>query len=964
MAMIGPLIESELMIGGSGSILFKTDVPHSMAAWGGDNAALDGADGNNVKNYNLLLQESLEFLLFRTEAGQDYFYRRGAEGAYTFESAPPGVGMLDKFIVRDYEDLGNGDYLSDGMRGLYLKPGSTTQYGDALSELLGGLVGLVLPIVAGSSVDPSTLATMSFADQVGLLVNKVVLPMIPDLNYMRIPADATTLRQLGTYILVDMLSDILPEKKYDLTTRNRPLPADGSLTQTQVFYATAGAALEYKSTPTQLNPHTDGVFVALADLLRYYLNPLMPSLNLPENQTFDGMMNALIGWALGSFGGLLREVPAAGGYTTTGWDRITYLLFGPGGTDNGAANAGILRKDWLPTDIAQESPLLKKLLVDHLVGAVLDLDFTKLFSLFRSYENKGGGGGELERCGPIQLVLHVVARLLNSVLKVPTSSTIIDWNFTTLDQLLSGSNSVNGLGTLVRMLCEQIGQIDISSSILGGALPLLASLLGMWSEADFLPHMTEEMVPYNATPEMVRTKLNQILPSEQSVEWYDPAYIHFGPENVKFEFMYRYNMFSSARSAASALLDRYDALTDDDPENDGEMVLPTQMEWDDVWVKLGFYTDGSVTFGGRSGEPITTSLRNSLSVQNGGLEFQHLLETLQRVQAEDYKYKDDPEDPLCPPNWTSTSWAVYSRAYEYANDLIERYYNMDLTRDGQPFITQAMITRSRHELNIAEKQLAAFKAMADYVAFDAALLQLESVYLEREYYIESAVNELVAVLTQAREFPLDYESGDQSKVNAMVEKMTLVLALLQNGANRRLLLHAKSGAAVATFEELSPYPGTNLGATPPPITRVLYRVPQGFSSAGGKVLHTNYVERFGQGTSAIYTASAIATKGGVTYLGTGSCIALGVQAGKGTQARYDDGVRVLVFGDVNGDAMCDAQDAIRIDMYLAGKMTLDRLQEEAADVNDDGPVDSLDREIMRQSGLGKHKFDLAKLTVG
>ncbi len=84
-----------------------------------------------------------------------------------------------------------------------------------------------------------------------------------------------------------------------------------------------------------------------------------------------------------------------------------------------------------------------------------------------------------------------------------------------------------------------------------------------------------------------------------------------------------------------------------------------------------------------------------------------------------------------------------------------------------------------------------------------------------------------------------------------------------------------------------------------------------------------------------------------SYMGTGSTVTL---AYGGRQSVYT----AVVFGDVNGDAWYDGQDAAIVTCIINGLLTEENIGEaayKAADCNHDGVIDAADREILEQAGV-------------
>ena len=67
-----------------------------------------------------------------------------------------------------------------------------------------------------------------------------------------------------------------------------------------------------------------------------------------------------------------------------------------------------------------------------------------------------------------------------------------------------------------------------------------------------------------------------------------------------------------------------------------------------------------------------------------------------------------------------------------------------------------------------------------------------------------------------------------------------------------------------------------------------------------------------------------------------------------------DKYTVLIYGDINGDGMCDGQDAVLVNLYTSG-MLIDEQAEKviqmALDCNHDNVIDYNDKDLVENSGL-------------
>lgn len=93
-------------------------------------------------------------------------------------------------------------------------------------------------------------------------------------------------------------------------------------------------------------------------------------------------------------------------------------------------------------------------------------------------------------------------------------------------------------------------------------------------------------------------------------------------------------------------------------------------------------------------------------------------------------------------------------------------------------------------------------------------------------------------------------------------------------------------------------------------------------------------------------------------LGTGTVIELCNEDGNVIKT-----YKLVIFGDVNGDGLYDAQDAFIVDCIINGLLTREKVGEAvwlAADCNHDGKINADDRALLEQAGLLLSKVDQSK----
>ncbi|MDR1464361.1 MAG: dockerin type I repeat-containing protein [Oscillospiraceae bacterium] len=859
--------------------------------------------------------------------------------------------FLNQFIERRYSGTSTG---------LFLKPNTS---GDsctsALQHWLDDLLVMVVDTLDGLGLLGDVMLDSNYLAQLPLngkvaYVAKVLIPMLAD--YVYIPDNVDSLPEILTYFLVDYCSDIMPDKKYFFYSAEDLTPANG------------GA--QRPSTPTQLNAKYDGVYVVLGDLLRYLLEPLFPSLKLPQNVTFENMLGALAGWLLGEYGGLFRS--QIGGQALgqlSGWDKLDRLLFATN-TTGAARNSGVLHRDYLPLNIANAPNATQTLLQDRILGGVLTLDFEKLFSVFQSNDYNVGQASQSDFRKPLsQFVLNLVNRVLSGALKLPDGTFVLPYNSancSTIESLLSGANAKSNLRALITGLSKGLQNQATVDSLISTALPLLASLMGIWDQNSYLPDLRrdtngipedaedKDLYILNKTTNDLKTLLSAVYPLEQTYE-YDqfgtnnlPGYIAYGAENFTVDQQWHYKLYDDARSTA---LDALNRIADEDPDND-----PTQYEIDNAWYILNYYTYGAkdkVT-----GITIVDGVRGQNSVERpknrgkDGLVFTHLQDLMKRVN--DQKHVEA--------NYTKSSWDVYNRAYQYAFRLLDAYFDGDEVLEGTT-ISQAAITQARHMLASAEKQLKLFRGWADYAEFRRVLLQLKEKELDISYLTPQSQEDLADILGEAAAFYSDYSLDEQNVVNDMSHKMDEVYKSLKGlmllHPDQKTKIKSQSGGGQAYYT-VAGY-GDDFE-----VTRIWFGLPYGVARTNnGSYVLSQYISSFNADgeMDAISSTTVQATQGSTAnlrWVGTGAVVLVYAKADESCQ----DAAVTCIFGDVNGDAFANSQDSLLVKRFLAGQSSLTRtLAAVAADVDHNGVVELADALLIQDNAAYLRRIEQANVNL-
>lgn len=261
-------------------------------------------------------------------------------------------------------------------------------------------------------------------------------------------------------------------------------------------------------------------------------------------------------------------------------------------------------------------------------------------------------------------------------------------------------------------------------------------------------------------------------------------------------------------------------------------------------------------------------------------------------------------------NYTLRTWNQFRRAYYFADLIfceVEIYQNSD--------ITQAMVSEARGQLLKAVKGLKDYVPLANYTLFNEALnAAMSMTESDLEAYFEEGVEYFREVLAQAIDFDRDYDRDSQDLVDEMADKLS--------GAMDDLSFKP---ALVATD-----YSTTILDKD----KKYAYGLPTNQTS------YFAYIANVGPGL--VYEVPTL------NGYGTGTVIQLLVNG------EVEDYCTVAIFGDVDGDAKTNANDALLISLYADGLLSASSfsdVQVFAADNNWDGYIDSIDATRLEEAGL-------------
>lgn len=357
--------------------------------------------------------------------------------------------------------------------------------------------------VQGVTVLPTAdLELMTNSQLFSYLGKLLVIGLI---KFSDIPDTCTTLREVGTYLLINIAQDVIPEKN---------------------FYA--------KIASGQINPATTGALDVAAALGRYYLNANFV-LNIPDDLNFDQTVTFIVNWFIQKYGGVFYTNGFSG---LTAWQKIDRILFG-----NQPTYSGLLQQSWLPNTVNPNN-VTYDLIVNKILFSIVDFDFGNLLSILGKNPT-----GELNK-PIITVLLNIVGRLINGMFG---NNVVLQRDMASLDTLISK----NGLKTFVVNLCTLLKNYD--NIVIPAALPIFAQLMGIVDTNKYEMHAPTGSLPQSIAT--LKTRLSTQVPVQENVEYDEPGYVFWGSED--YVPLYKYYRYMDVREEAEKLISRYE----DKPES-------------------------------------------------------------------------------------------------------------------------------------------------------------------------------------------------------------------------------------------------------------------------------------------------------------------------------------------------------------------------------------------------------------
>lgn len=787
---------------------------------------------------------------------------------------------------------------------------SVLKLADGLWEELCGLIRTVLPLLPAFWPDApkvdktdAELAAMGNEEFITYVLQVFLEKFVDGVDFA---TDCKTIKELASRTLIEVAAELIPSIDF-----------------------------EQQFETGQLTYDSDDCLVVAASVIQYYLNGETTIENHEVQPSFVSMLDTAVDWALGKYGALFGYIPENyAGADKTVWNKLYDTVF-----------------QWIPLTFLQgieDSPAgVEALVKDKLLNSVLDFDIENLLSIFGRRQDS-----ELMKPVP-ELIVDLLARIVNPLFRLPTEresdsngidqkTLIIPYNYKTLDQFItvinSTSDSINGTGlkNTVYVLLNNLSKLhEDSSSFLYQALPLAAQLMGLWSNDDY-PFVKSEApgdYPIVSAKTFCEIYERYAESSNDGLDYDDARYSFFHMVDFK---PFLYLSFRRARVAARDVYEQYKASL-----VNPAVVAPTRTEMTNAayvletnarMLEQGYNMDGSVAANENDYQYYGETTANNYQLNK----------TLNKTIAANYSQTVNDDGTK---TYTDRSWAAYEKAYAFAVKVNNEYKAATSSDDSALALRnlrQSRINTARKMLIKATKELKAYIPLADYTNLDISIDVIQYITSLRKFD-KNAVKELVDAYLNAINLDRDYDQDEQLRIDKCQEALDEAASNLDVNLVDYLELY-NDGAGQ--------YIDENKG--------FVFGLEEGFASAQALEevgdFDTYMLSYYGNGVSIEEGAYALGIDSTANGNGTGAVIKMYSYEDPEQTTPKGPSYKVVIFGDVDGDAYADGCDSVLIRAYNAMLLNDSQFGDAAlyaADMDVNESVDINDAKTCEKAGLLK-----------
>lgn len=515
------------------------------------------------------------------------------------------------------------------------------------------------------------------------------------IDYIVIDRECKTLEELGCYIVMHFAAEIIPGQNYK-----------GKIDS---GIKTIGK---------------DFLIEMVTDIAVYYLKGYTPITGLYYGVGLESTMKAILNWLLavdkdGNLGGIFQKCNTSSSDPWTVLDNTIFKMV-PISLFNGVTGS-------------------KDLIMNHLVNAVLDLDFNTILSMF--YKNSDS----IMNKNALAFVIDIA----NKILSVPLNSgTVILTNVTTIDELINkysiASIALNAIN----------GSVGMGSDLYVSALQFITPLMGLEDSIAWL----NVTAPADFENKTIDDLFDFALECEQSVHIPDDVFntnLEDWNDVLDYE-CYTYVQFKSAIRQARSFIGNYNK----------EVYIYEE------FVKAGY---GDLVQDPRLGEEFGQKAIND-KYYNLVLGRQNLTQREASTTQLDYIIEKVEQAGYKSSNYPARVWDNYQKAYKHALKVTNiPIYDEEDEDEEFPIAKQSMINYARRELIKAWKTME--NPTADYTALEAKIA--EAKLIDKTQYTADSVAIFEYVLAEAEElYATILLLSEQDEVDQMTLRLTIAMSNL------------------------------------------------------------------------------------------------------------------------------------------------------------------------------------------
>lgn len=662
----------------------------------------------------------------------------------------------------------------------------------------------------------------------------------------------------------------------------------------------------------EIVPDSDDCLDVAAILLRYYLVGTI-NISIPDEEpTFEELLNYLMDYAISLVGGLFNIYPNEG-------DKQTYA-------DNPWYKIFMSICQWLPLQTmfygTEDSWMgVRELFMDRILNNILDFNLQGILSLIGKRPDSG-------MAKPFsQMVCDLLARIVNGIFQLPAEmntdltnnaqqkALIFPYGYSMLDMVITNVNTEGayngtGLKNTVKMLLTYLPNLaDGEDSLLRSSLPLLCSLMGVL-DADnntYIKVQYRQNAPAGLSYSIKQLKelyAEKAFVVDESMAYDDENYVYY--EIVDFQ-PWAYNEYEDIVKNARNIINQYDAAKADPANN----TFPSRADITYAYYALDNYYDVLI-----SNQTVTSDYQFS-KVYNS-------------VLAANYTNVNDDGSQ----KYTDRSWREYQTALNFANKVREEYDDY-ASRGVLSDYQQSKVNMAKNQLRAAVNNLKDYCGLADYAELDT---NIDRVAFASESPRAFSMDSVMAVLDAydaAMKLDRDYDIDDQRIVDMYSNALDKALANLQPGAYIEL---------DNIVDDTKQYIDYNTG--------FIFGFGENFASQE-KIdewgSFNDYFYDYGYQQNGEYLDIVSTANGN----GTGAKIQIIGYNENGHEIVLRENT-VVIFGDVNGDALVDGQDAVVMRAYASFALDTEFAPESvvfAGDVDYNNILGTGDAKMIEKAGL-------------